>query len=156
MGLPIRFSNIGPKKLRPSSTWLSSRRLYQFLLLFHLHQKFTVEFLIFSCKEFWITYHSNYPFYVPNLNYSNPVIFSPYYDLLCWLLLRVVQRLVTRRPVPSTDQAIPSCFYFRISWILMEQHFFLFFLSPRVSAAPQKPQTLNASKTKYEKFEPKI
>ena len=25
-----------------------------------------------------------------------------------------------RRPVPSTDQALPSCFYFRISRILME------------------------------------
>ena len=31
---------------------------------------------------------------------------------------------------------------------------FLFFLSPRVSAGPQKPQT--ASKKKYEKFGPKI
>ena len=33
--------------------------------------------------------------------------------------------LETRRPVPSTDQALPSCFYF--SWILMERprkHFF--------------------------------
>ena len=29
-----------------------------------------------------------------------------------------------RRPVPSTDKAIPSCFYFRISWILMEQRCF--------------------------------
>jgi hypothetical protein len=61
-----------------------------------------------------------------------------------------------RRPVPSTDQAIPSCFYFRISWILLEQLFFYFFLSPRVSAGPQKLQTLTASKTKYEKFGPKI
>jgi hypothetical protein len=33
---------------------------------------------------------------------------------------------------------------------------FLFFLSPWVSAGPQKPQTLTASKTKYEKFGPKI
>ena len=33
---------------------------------------------------------------------------------------------------------------------------FLFFLSPRVSAGPQKPQTLTASKTKYEKFGSKI
>ena len=35
--------------------------------------------------------------------------------------------LLTRRPVPSTDQALPSCFYFRISWILMKRpwkHFF--------------------------------
>ena len=35
--------------------------------------------------------------------------------------------LNNRRPVPSTDQALPSCFYFRISWILMERplkHFF--------------------------------
>ena len=29
---------------------------------------------------------------------------------------------------------------------------FLFSLSPPVSAGPQKPQTLNASKTKYERF----
>ena len=34
-----------------------------------------------------------------NLIYSNPVIFSPYYDLLCLLLLRVVQRLVTHTVV---------------------------------------------------------
>ena len=33
----------------------------------------------------------------------------------------------TRRPVPSTDQANPSCFYFRISWISMEQRCFYFF-----------------------------
>ena len=35
--------------------------------------------------------------------------------------------MYVRRPVPSTDQAIPSCFYFRISWILMEQRCFYFF-----------------------------
>ena len=42
----------------------------------------------------------------------------------CWLVEYI---LCTRRPVPSTDQALPSCFYFRISWILMKQpwkHFF--------------------------------
>jgi hypothetical protein len=33
---------------------------------------------------------------------------------------------------------------------------FLFLLSLRVSAGPQKPQTLTASKTKYEKFGPKF
>jgi hypothetical protein len=33
---------------------------------------------------------------------------------------------------------------------------FLFSLSPRVPAGPQKPQTLTASKTKYEKFGPEI
>ena len=36
--------------------------------------------------------------------------------------------IYTRRPVPSTDQAIPRCFYFRISWILMEQCVFIFFV----------------------------
>ena len=36
----------------------------------------------------------------------------------------------------------------------MEQHRFYSFLSPRVSAGPQKPQTLTASKTKFEKFGP--
>ena len=33
---------------------------------------------------------------------------------------------------------------------------FLFFLSPRVSGGPQKPQTMTASKSKYEKLGPKI
>jgi hypothetical protein len=33
----------------------------------------------------------------------------------------------TRRLVGSTDQAYPSCFYFRISWILMEWYWFWFF-----------------------------
>ena len=61
-----------------------------------------------------------------------------------------------RRPVPSTDQAIPTCFSFKISRISMEQSCFYFFLSPRVSGGPQKLQTLTASKTKYEKFGPKI
>ena len=32
----------------------------------------------------------------------------------------------------------------------------LFFSSPPFSAGPQKPQTLTASKIKYEKFGPKI
>ena len=63
---------------------------------------------------------------------------------------------IIRRPVLSTDQAIPSCFCFRISWILMEQRCFYFFLSPLVSGGPQKPQILTAAISKYEKFGPKI
>ena len=51
----------------------------------------------------------------------------------------------------STNQADSRCFYFRISWILMARHWFYFFLSPPFSAGPQKPQTLTASKIKYEK-----
>ena len=35
--------------------------------------------------------------------------------------------LFNRRPVGSTDQAYSSCFYFRISWILMEWPWFCFF-----------------------------
>ena len=35
--------------------------------------------------------------------------------------------LYSRCPVPSTDQALPSCFCFRISWILMERHWKHFF-----------------------------
>ena len=79
---------------------------------------------------------------------------NPRVPLLYYLLYSGY--LLIRRPVPSTDQAIPSCFYFRISWILVEQCCFYFFLSPRVSGGPQKPQTLTASKIKYEKFGPKI
>ena len=36
--------------------------------------------------------------------------------------------LLSRRPVLSTDQAIPSCLYLRISCISMEQHYFYFFV----------------------------
>ena len=61
-----------------------------------------------------------------------------------------------RGPVGSTDQANPSCFYFRISWILMEWPWFYLFLSPPLVAGPQKPQKLTASKPKYENFGPKI
>ena len=43
-----------------------------------------------------------------------------------------------RRLMVSTDQADPSCFYFRISWILMERRWFYFFSSPPFSAGPQK------------------
>ena len=35
--------------------------------------------------------------------------------------------LLIRRPVPSTDQALPSCFSFRISRILMERPWNFFF-----------------------------
>ena len=46
-----------------------------------------------------------------------------------------------RRLLGSTDQANPSCFYFRILWILMEWHgmtWILIFWFPQVSAGPQK------------------
>jgi len=50
---------------------------------------------------------------------------NPRVPLLYYLLYSGY--LLIRRPVPSTDQAIPSCFCFRISWILMEQRCFYFF-----------------------------
>ena len=40
----------------------------------------------------------------------------------CYLLL-----LDSRCLMVSTNQADPYCFYFRISWILMERHWFQFF-----------------------------
>ena len=52
-------------------------------------------------------------------------IFSTTY-LPC--LVKVVkERSHIRRLMGSTDQADPSCFYFRISWILMERLWFYFF-----------------------------
>ena len=60
--------------------------------------------------------------------------------------------VVIRRPVPSTNQAIPSCFYILQNFMNINgTMLFLFYLSPGVSAGPQKPQTSTASKTKYEK-----
>ena len=46
--------------------------------------------------------------------------------------------LYSRRLMGSTDQADPSCIYFRISWILIDRPWFYFFLSPPLVAGPQK------------------
>ena len=67
--------------------------------------------------------------------------------------------LDTRCLMVSIDQADPSYFYFRISWILMEPHWFHIFFVPFVfnpGAGPQKPPTLTASKIKDENRWPKI
>ena len=38
--------------------------------------------------------------------------------------VHLLNRLYSRHPLGSTDQADLSCFYFRNSWILMERHWF--------------------------------
>ena len=62
--------------------------------------------------------------------------------------IRMLWMILTRHLMGSTDQADPSCFYLRISWILMERimMLFLFLLSSWFSAVPQKPQTLTVWK----------
>ena len=70
----------------------------------------------------------------------------------CWYILGNAS--FSRRLMGSIDQADPSSFYFRISWILMERPWF--FLSPWRVAGPLKPQKLTTSKIKYEHFGPKI
>ena len=45
----------------------------------------------------------------------------------------------------STDQANPSCFYFRILWILMERLGFIFFV-PSTCCRASEPQNLATSK----------
>ena len=49
--------------------------------------------------------------------------------LMCFAETSLLQNdyISNRRLMGSTDQADPSCFYFRISWILMEQRWFYFF-----------------------------
>ena len=66
--------------------------------------------------------------------------------------------LVDRRPVGSTSQAyqVISTSEFHEYLITYGPTLFLFSLSSRVSAGPQKPQSLTASKTKYENYGPKI
>ena len=49
----------------------------------------------------------------------------------------IVLTVYSRCHMVSTDQADPSCFYLRISWILMERHWFYFFVPPLI-AGPQK------------------
>ena len=46
--------------------------------------------------------------------------------------------VLSLRLMGSTDQADPNCFYFRISWILMDRPWFYFFLSPPLVEGPQK------------------
>ena len=45
-----------------------------------------------------------------------------------WSAYSYMNVLTNRCLMGSTDQADPSCFYFRISWILMQQLCFYFFL----------------------------
>ena len=66
--------------------------------------------------------------------------------------LHAIGLLIIRCLIVSTNQAHPIHFYFRISWIFMEQHWLHFFLSLSFSARPWKPPTLTASNIKYEKF----
>ena len=52
----------------------------------------------------------------------------PIFDLQQWIVHRFVHCLLhSRCLMVSTIQADPSCFYFRISRILMEQHWFYLF-----------------------------
>ena len=57
-----------------------------------------------------------------------PTYLCPMSYVLCNIYLCI------RRPLGSTNQSNPSCFYFRISWILMEQCCFYYFFS----AGPQE------------------
>ena len=70
--------------------------------------------------------------------------------------IKYINIYTKRHPVGSFDKVYLSCFHIRISWVLMEQPWFQFFGPPQACAEPQKPQTLTASKRKYEKFGPKI
>ena len=50
-----------------------------------------------------------------------------YVLLLSLLKINANKTIFTRCLMVSTHQADQSCFYFRISWILMERHWFYFF-----------------------------
>ena len=102
------------------------------------------EFKLFQLLE---NFKKNVPMHHPSIKKSlaNPIIFSlvissivvHYLTNKMEFQLRKTNKyrrqkskiIITRHPVPSTDQAIPSCFYFRISWILMEQRCFYFFVT---------------------------
>ena len=101
---------------------------------------------------FWLLAPPNSPHF-SLFSYFNTQIMKSWRDLST---LFYTFPLCIRCLMVSTDQSDPSCFYFRISWILMERHWFYFFLSPPFSAGPQKPRTSTASKIKCEKFWPKI
>ena len=56
-------------------------------------------------------------------------------------LIRKRSYMYTRRLMGSTDQADPSCIYFRISWILMEWPWFYFFFVPSTCCRASEVQT---------------
>ena len=63
----------------------------------------------------------------------------------------------TRRLMGSTDQADPSCMYFRITWILMKRLWFYFFCPLHLLQGLRSLRNwLHTSKIKYEHFGPKI
>ena len=73
--------------------------------------------LLFSCKPGWWTKFQPILATLGSIHVWHQMFLGYFWP----------KYLPTRRPVLSTDQAIPSCFFFRISWILMEQRCFYFF-----------------------------
>ena len=53
--------------------------------------------------------------------------FNKYVSIICHLEFVTSWSLLSRCLMVSTNQADPGCFYFRISWILMERRWFYFF-----------------------------
>ena len=82
----------------------------------------------FITVEIYVVYHflSEFTHYIATNHYWVWWLFKLYIGSPT-LSYFIKTFLHIRRPVPSTDQALPSCFYFRISWILMEQLCFYFF-----------------------------
>ena len=89
-------------------------------------RNWTTDQIMFWCQFWrWQNYPALNPSFLFCLTSFGFFEVNPRVPLLYYLLYNGY--LLIRRPVPSTDQAIPSCFYFRISWILVEQGFFYFF-----------------------------
>ena len=74
-----------------------------------------------------------------------------YKAILWWVYTLKDEKLWNRRPVLSTDQAIPCCFYFRISWILMEQRCFLFFCPLGFLSTPLRTSRISRLKSQIMK-----
>ena len=80
-----------------------------------------------SCRKFWLL-----------VNPQNPLYYCHDWIICHSAMICVLSCYYYTRPfMGSTHQADPSCFYFRISWILAELWYFVLFLSPRFSAGPQ-------------------
>ena len=65
-------------------------------------------------------------------------------------------RIFIRRLMGWTDQADPSCFYFRISWILMERLWFYLFCPLHLLQGLRSLKNWLLQKIKYKHFGPKI
>ena len=134
---------------RDNSTCFYSLECKGFIFVLKMISSVVVQYNLFKHKRniFFLLAHRSIvasgvksPFVYGDIisNISEGVFLNLYINIFLWNISMKQGPLTISRVSVSTDQAHPSWFYFKISWILMERRWFHFFLSPPFSAGPQK------------------